>query len=101
MDMSRRHLTGSGLLALASLTASAGARGESACASDTAANAALLDRYLAALNARDTSSFPQLFTATYLQHSGRSPSGLAAQVENFQRIFASMPDLQVVGEDRV
>src|SRR5262245_49463786 len=62
---------------------------------------ALLDRYAAAINAHDTSTFPELFTEGYIQHSGRSPSGLAAQIENFRRIIASMPDIQLRIEDRV
>ena len=62
---------------------------------------ALLDRYAAAINAHDTSSFPVLFTEAYIQHSGRSPSGLAAQIENFKRIFAAMPDVQFRIEDRI
>ena len=62
---------------------------------------ALLDRYAAAINGHDTSSFPELFTQTYIQHSGRSPSGLAAQIDNFQRILATMPDLQLRIEDRI
>jgi predicted ester cyclase len=61
----------------------------------------LLDRYVQAVNAHDTSPFPELFTQAYIQHSGRSPSGLAAQIENFQRIFASMPDLHMQVEDRI
>ena len=59
----------------------------------------LLERYVAAVNAHDTSPFPELFTEAYLQHSGRSPSGLAAQVENFKRIFASMPDVRLNVDD--
>jgi steroid delta-isomerase-like uncharacterized protein len=61
----------------------------------------LLDRYVAAVNAHDTGSFPQLFTESYIQHSGRSPSGLHAQIESFQRILKSMPDLQLRVEDRI
>jgi predicted ester cyclase len=61
----------------------------------------LLDKYVAAVNAHDTSSFPEIFSESYIQHSGRSPSGLAAQVENFRRIFASMPDIQMRVEDRI
>src|SRR5262245_24371485 len=61
----------------------------------------LLDRYVAAVNAHDTAPFPELFTETYIQHSGRSPSGLAAQIENFRRILISMPDLQLRVEDRI
>src|SRR6185369_13365157 len=60
-----------------------------------AAGAALLDRYVKAVNAHDSGSFPELFTESYIQHSGRSPSGLPAQIENFRRFFASMPDVQM------
>ena len=66
-----------------------------------AAASALLDKYVAAVNAHDTSSFPQLFTEAYIQHSGRSPSGLNAQIENFRRIIAAMPDVQMKVEDRI
>jgi len=67
----------------------------------TAVGNALLDKYVVAVNAHETASFPQLFTETYIQHSGRSPSGLAAQIENFRRIVASMPDIQMRIEDRI
>ena len=66
---------------------------------EAAAGAALLERYVAAVNAHDTGPFPQLFTEGYIQHSGRSPSGLAAQIENFRRILASMPDVRLKVED--
>jgi len=66
-----------------------------------AVGAALLDRYAAAVNAHDTSSFPEIHTVSYIQHSGRSPSGLAAQIENFQRIFSAMPDIRMTVEDRI
>ena len=61
----------------------------------------LLDKYVAAVNAHDTSTFPELFTDDYIQHSGRSPSGLAAQIENFRRIMATMPDVRMRVEDRI
>ncbi len=66
-----------------------------------AVGSSLLDRYVAAVNAHDTAPFPELFTETYIQHSGRSPSGLAAQIENFRRILTSMPDLRLRVEDRI
>jgi len=73
-----------------------------ACATDqTAANAALLERYVAAVNAHDTSSFANIFTDAYLQRSGRSPPGLAAQIENAQRFFTALPDLHLVIEDSI
>ena len=61
----------------------------------------LLDRYLAAVNAHDTGSFSEIFTDAYIQHSGRSPSGLQAQIANFQRIFENWPDFQARLEDRI
>jgi predicted ester cyclase len=66
-----------------------------------AAGAALLDKYVKAVNAHDTSSFREIFTESYIQHSGRGPSGLAAQVENFRGIFGRMPDVQMQVEDRI
>jgi steroid delta-isomerase-like uncharacterized protein len=62
---------------------------------------ALLDKYVASANAHDTSSFPELLTESYIQHSGRNPSGLAARTENFRRIFAAMPDVRMQVEDRI
>jgi predicted ester cyclase len=70
-------------------------------AGGTEAMSALLDRYVAALNAHDTSSFADIHTDSYIQHSGRSPNGLAAQIENFRGIFSRMPDLQARVEDRI
>ena len=68
---------------------------------DQAIGNALLDKYVAAVNAHDTSSFAEIHTESYIQHSGRSPNGLAAQVENFRGIFGRMPDVQARVEDRV
>src|SRR3954468_25083258 len=63
--------------------------------------ARLLERYVAAANAHDTGSFAELFSEGYVQHSGRSASGLAAQIENFRGIVARMPDVQLKVEDRI
>ena len=102
---SRRNVLALGPLGAMVLTASrhtAFAAGDCppAVNSDAVGNS-LLDRYVAAVNAHDTAPFPDLFTATYIQHSGRSPSGLAAQIENFRRILTSMPDLRLRVEDRI
>ena len=70
------------------------------CTTETAASA-LLDKYVAAVNARDTASFGEIHTENYIQHSGRSPNGLAAQVENFRTVFARMPDVEARVEDRI
>jgi predicted ester cyclase len=76
---------------------------EENCASpaDSAANSALLDRYTAAVNAHDTSSFADIFTQTYLQRSGRNPPGLAAHIDSARRLYTALPDLHLVVEDRI
>jgi predicted ester cyclase len=62
---------------------------------------ALLERFVAAANAHDTSDFPNIYTESYIQHSGRSPSGLAAQIANAERLSAAFPDRRLVIEDRI
>jgi steroid delta-isomerase-like uncharacterized protein len=89
-------LGGSALLAPAALAA-----GECPPAASAAVGNALLDKYAAAVNAHDTSSFAEICTESYIQHSGRNPSGLAAQIENFQRIFSVMTDIRMKVEDRI
>jgi predicted ester cyclase len=91
-------------LALAGGTLLAGGRAAAAeCApgSPEAAASALLDRYVAVVNAHSTAGFAELFTEAYVQHSGRSPSGLAAQVENFKGLYGRMPDVRLEVEDRI
>ena len=56
---------------------------------------------MAAINSHDTSTFGEIHTESYIQNSRRSPSGLAAQIENFRGMFARMPDLQARVEDRI
>jgi predicted ester cyclase len=68
---------------------------------DRTTNSDLLDRYVAAYNAHDTRSFPEIFTETYLQRSGRNPAGLAAQIDSARRLFNALPDLNLVVEDRI
>jgi steroid delta-isomerase-like uncharacterized protein len=99
----RRDLLALGMLGGATLMPpmrAALAAGDCNPAADAAASA-LLDRYVTAVNAHETAAFPQLFTESYIQHSGRSPSGLPAQIENFRRITAAMPDVQMRVEDRI
>jgi steroid delta-isomerase-like uncharacterized protein len=101
----RRNVLALGVLSAMVLTASghtAVAAGECPPAANSeAVGSSLLDRYVAAVNAHDTAPFPELFTETYIQHSGRSASGLAAQIENFRQILAAMPDLRLLVEDRI
>jgi len=101
----RRDMLAGGILGGASfLGLVGGARAAESCSTPTPAEAtgsALLDKYVAAVNAHDTSSFGEIHTESYIQHSGRSPSGLAAQIENFRGIFGRMPDVQTRVEDRI
>src|SRR5262249_38299583 len=100
----RRHVLGFGILAGTAFLPHARAFAADDCAPLAAAQAvgvALLDKYVAAVNAHDTRSFPEIHTESYIQHSGRSPNGLAAQIENFRGIFGRMPDVQARVEDRI
>src|SRR4029450_8586780 len=101
----RRNVLALGPLSAIMLTASrhiAFAAGDCPPAVNSEAlGSSLLDRYVAAVNAHDTAPFPELFTETYIQHSGRSPSGLAAQIENFRRIMTSIAELRLRVEDRL
>ena len=98
----RRSMLLFGLAGATAALVTRNAAAAEACSSDAvAAASALLDRYVAAMNAHDTSTFPEIFTETYIQHSGRSPSGLAAQIELFKQIFATQPDVQMQVDDRI
>ena len=99
MTMDRRELLALGMLGGATLVSPLGAAAADGCAPGDGAS--LLDRYVAAVNAHDTSSFPEIHTESYIQHSGRSANGLAAQIENFRGIFGRMPDVQARVEDRI
>src|ERR1051326_6119145 len=88
----RRDLIVLGMFAAtALLPATASAAGSAPAGDQEAVGAALLDKYVAAVNAHDTSTFGEIHAESYIQHSGRSADGLAAQIENFRGIFARMP----------
>lgn len=79
------------------------AQASNSCPSDDseAVAFALSDRYLAAVNSGDASMLPAIFTEDYIQHSGRSQSGLAGQTANFHAVRAIFPDWHLVIEDRI
>src|SRR5260370_25371575 len=101
----RRGVLALGVLAGAAVLAPwrAGLAAEdcSAAVRTEAIGSALLDRYVAAVNAHDTTTFPEIHTESHIQNSGRSPRGLAAQIENFPGIFGRMPDVHTRREDRI
>ena len=71
--------------------------------SDTAENAAfaVLDRYVAIVNSRAPERLSEVCAENYIQHSGRSASGIAAQIENYRQIFARWPDRVMHVDDRI
>jgi len=101
----RRHMLALGIIGgtalLGPLRAGLAAENCASAGGAEATGCALLDKYVAAVNAHDTSSFADIHTESYIQHSGRSPNGLAALIENFRGIFARMPDVQARVEDRI
>ena len=100
---SRRELLALGTLAGAALLLPS-PKAAAQCSRDgqlEAVGAALLERYVAAVNARDFSAFGEIFAESYIQHSGRSANGLAAQIENFRGMQARMPDVEMRVEDRI
>lgn len=101
----RRSLLAFGALSVAApIIPLRGAFADDACPTmpdGTAANGGILDRYVAAINALDVGAFPSIFTEDYIQHSGRSPSGLAAQIENVRRIHETWSDIRLQVDDRI
>lgn len=95
--------TGLGVGVMLSGLRLAQAQAPSGCLSgdEEAAAFALSDRYVAAVNTGAVDTLPAIFAEDYIQHSGRSPSGLAGQIANFHAIRAVFPDLHLVVEDRI
>jgi predicted ester cyclase len=94
-----------GFLVLAALGApgfvASAAAAADACSDNAQAASALLDRYVAIVNAHDPGRFVEVCAEDYIQHSGRSGNGLPAQVENFRGVFARWPDIVMTVEDRI
>ena len=88
--LGRRALLMSAAIAGPALTAIKASAQSGACVPENVApNAALLDRYVAAVNAGDTAALQALFAKPYTQHGG-----LKGGREAF-------PDLHVTVEDRI
>jgi len=71
--------------------------------SDAAEQAAfaILDRYVEIVNSRVPERLAEVCAETYIQHSGRSPSGIAAQIENYRQIFERWPDRVMRVDDHI
>jgi predicted ester cyclase len=88
--LDRRALLISGAIAAPALLPSKAGADQLGCSPESSvANAALLDRYVAAVNAADTAALQALFAKPYAQHGG-----LKGGREAF-------PDLRVTVEDRI
>jgi steroid delta-isomerase-like uncharacterized protein len=79
------------------------AQGAKGCSPDDAQAAAfaLHDRYVAATNGGAPDAFRAIIAEDYIQHSGRSASGLAAFIANAQAVRRIFPDWQVAFQDRI
>src|SRR5215211_4484165 len=95
--LGRRRL----IIALGAAASNIGGAYAAAAATTAEYASAILDRYVGVVNAHEASRFAEVCTDDYIQHSGRSGSGLAAQVENFRTIFKRWPDITMQVEDRI
>ena len=70
-------------------------------AGQAAANAALLDKYFAAVNAHDAAALDNVIAADYVQHDAAQGSGRAGMQAAFQRYFAMFPEFRMTLADSV
>jgi predicted ester cyclase len=71
------------------------------CSGAAPSASALLDSYVAIVNGHDPSRMAEVCAENYIQHSGRSGPGLAAQIENYRTIFERWPDISMNVDDRI
>jgi predicted ester cyclase len=97
MDPLRRMLV-TGALALLAVFASI----QSGSTADTkSANAALLDKYFADVNAHDVAALKEVIAANYVQHDANQGSGLEGTQAAFRHYFEMFPDFHWTIEDSV
>lgn len=89
------------LVLAATLAGCAAPAQPSRSADEATAPAQMIDRYVAMKNAHDASHLADLFASGYVEHSGRSASGLDALAQNWTTQFAAIPDLRVEVQDVV
>jgi hypothetical protein len=83
MPPTRRLLTRSAFALLAVFSLAQG----SSAADQTAANAGLLAKYVAAFNAHDPAALKEAVTENYMQHNGRTGQGLAGLQATVRQYF--------------
>lgn len=94
---SLRYMLSGSVLVLVGVTAIA----QSGAAADPAANAALLDKYVAAFNAHDPAPLKDVIAENYIQHNGRAGQGLAGLQATARRYFQTFSDFHMALEDSV
>jgi predicted ester cyclase len=67
----------------------------------TAANSALLDRYIADVDAHDVAALKDVIAEGYVQEDPAQGRGLAGMQAAFQHYFQMFPDFRMTVEDRV
>jgi predicted ester cyclase len=87
--------------ALIALLAAIGSMRSGSAADATHANAALLDRYFAVVNAHDVAGLRDVIAARYIQHDRDQGQGLGGMQAAFQRYFDMFPDFHWTLEDSV
>lgn len=97
MSQSRRVLLRGAFLSLAVIASIQSGR----AADQSAANAALLAKYVAAFNAHDAAPFADVVAGNYIQHNGRAGQGLAGLQATAQQYFRTFPDFHMTLEDSV
>lgn len=65
------------------------------------AAAALVDRYVTALNSHDINGFAGVIADNYVQHNGRAGQGLAGTQATFKTYFDTFPDMHMQVEDTI
>jgi len=67
----------------------------------SAANAELLERYIAAFNAHDPAALGEVIASDYIQHNSRAGQGLAGLQATLRQYFVTFPDFHVQLDDRI
>jgi predicted ester cyclase len=73
----------------------------SRAADETAANAALLSKYVAAFNAHDAAALRDVVADQYIQHNGRAGQGVAGLEATVRQYFQTFPDFHMTLVDSV
>jgi steroid delta-isomerase-like uncharacterized protein len=62
---------------------------------------ALVAKYVQFKNEKNANRLSEIYSESYIENTGRNPSGLAALTENWKAQFQAIPDLNVTLEDAV